>query len=537
MSGIVEDDHGSWDAIVIGTGMGGGLAGRRLSELGKRVLFLEQGHAVDSRTAPTAALLEDPAERMLAGRWPHRFATSVDEVKLDQFPALGCGVGGSTLLYAAALERLERHDLEPLPDLAHPTGGWPISYDELAVHYEAAERMLNVRGTRNPLSDGHSAMDRPPPMREADAVLMADLARAGMQPYRLHVGLGYKPGCAECLGAPCAIACKSDARSCGVDPALALGAELRTEAEVLRLEADATRVTGVVYRQGERRVRVRAPVVILAAGTLGSAPLLLRSSSPRWPAGLANGSGLVGCNLMFHVDDWLAIWPSRPGSHSGPAKTIASRALYLHDGVRLGFLHSTGLSASYGNILMFLQQWFDRSPGRAFRALRPFLRVPAKVAEKLFGSATILGLIIDDLPYPENRLELDESDPSRVVIHYRFHDELRERAAKGRQLLGQMLGENRKFWLWPQAILNWGHPMGTCRFGDDPASSVLDRNCKAHELDNLYVVDASFMPTGGGVNPSLTIAANAVRVAEAIARRHELAEPVTPAQPAAVAYA
>jgi choline dehydrogenase-like flavoprotein len=215
----------------------------------------------------------------------------------------------------------------------------------------------------------------------------------------------------------------------------------------------------------------------------------------------------------------VAVWPSKPGSQAGPAKTIASRALYLRDGIRLGFFHSTGLSASYGNILMFLHQWFDRGPLRSIRLLKPFLRLPAMVAEKLFGSATILGLIIDDLPYPENRLELDAGDPSRVRIHYRFHDELRQRAAKGREAVRQMLHENRKFWLWPQAILNWGHPMGTCRFGDDPATSVLDRNCKAHELDNLYVVDTSFFPSSAAVNPALTAMANALRVGDHLCDR------------------
>lgn len=513
----VVEDRGSWDVVIIGTGMGGGVVGRRLTELGKRVLFLEKGHLVEPGSAPDDALLVDPAARLQAGHWPDRFDASIDNDMMSLYAALGCGVGGSTLLYSAALERLERHDVEPLPNLPHPTGGWPISFDELTRYYVEAERMLRVRGTVDPRSREAPAIVRPPPMRDSDAVLMSDLARAGMQPYRLHVGIAYKPGCQECGGMPCPRACKSDAKSCGVDPALALGAELRTNADVERIEADETRVTGVIYSDGERRIRVTAPVVILAAGTLGSAPLLLRSRSAHWPKGLANGSGLVGRNLMFHADNWLAVWPSGKASTDGPAKTIGSRGLYLHEGTRLGMLQATGLSAGYGNILMFLYLWFDKSPFRALRPLRPFLRIPAKIAAKLFGSATILAFLIEDLPYPDNRLEIDGDGGSRVRIHYRFRTELLERVAKSRKLFRRMLNRNRMFWLQPQAILNWGHPMGTCRFGDDPASSVLDRNCKAHALDNLYVVDGSFMPTGGGVNPSLTIAANAIRVADEIA--------------------
>jgi choline dehydrogenase-like flavoprotein len=517
----IEDDGGSWDAIVIGTGMGGGMAGRRLAEHGLRVLFLEKGHAIDRESTPEAALLEGPADRMLAGHWPDRFATTIDDERADIYAALGCGVGGSTLLYSAALERMERHDLESQPGLPHPTGGWPVSFDEMTPYYEQAERHLMVRGTVDPRCGEPACMDRPPPMRAMDAVLMSDLARAGMEPYRMHVGIAYKPGCGECLGSPCPRACKSDANLCGVQPALSAGAELRTGASVERIEADDARVTGVVYRQSNSSLhRVTAPTVIVAAGTLGSAALLLRSQSPIWPNGLANGSGHVGRNLMFHADDWLAVWPSSKANSNGPAKTIASRALYLHGRERIGMLQSTGLSAGYGNILIFLYVWFDKSAFRALRFIRPLLRVPAKVAAKLFGSATILALIIEDLPYEDNRIELDPRDPSRTVIHYRFRDELRERCCKARELLQAKLGASRRFWLRNRAILNWGHPMGTCRFGDDPANSVLDRDCKAHGLENLYVVDGSFMPTGGGVNPSLTIAANALRVADVIAGRH-----------------
>jgi hypothetical protein len=258
--------------------------------------------------------------------------------------------------------------------------------------------------------------------------------------------------------------------------------------------------------------------------------LLLASRSPLWPRGLANGSGLVGRNLMLHANHWVAVWPTRKASPQGPAKTVASRGLYLKDGVRLGMIQSSGLSAGYGNILMFLYAWFDRSRIRILRPLRPLLRIPAKVAEILFGSATVMTIMLEDLPYPDNRVEPDPSSPSGVTIHYRMHEELNNRARMAARSFRSALARNRMFWLLPQAQLNWGHPMGTCRFGTDPATSVLDPQCKAHELDNLYVVDASFMPTGGGANPSLTIAANALRVADAIAAR--LAASSAEAQPA-----
>jgi choline dehydrogenase-like flavoprotein len=512
----VHDDREDWDAIVVGTGMGGGMAGRRLTEQGLRVLFLEKGDTLAPMERQIAPAGNDPTERQSRGLWPDLFGTSVDDIDADLSMSIGCGVGGSTLLYAAALERLARDDIDATGDRPHPTGGWPIAYDELVPYYRLAERWLRVHGTTIPGENDAEELLRPPPMRASDAVLMQDMAAAGLAPYRLHVGIAYKPGCKECLGVPCPIGCKSDSKTCGVDPALGAGATLVTGADVVRLEADATRVTGLIYRRAGKLHRVRAPIVILAAGTMRSAPLLLGSRSAAWPEGIANRSGVLGRNLMFHVDNWFAIWPSRKAEGQGPTKTIGSRQLYRADGLRLGMIQATGLSAGYGNILTFLYNRFDASRWRALRPARPFLRVPAKVAEKLFGTATILTMLVEDLPYLHNRLELDAKSPSGVRVHYRTPEELRTRARASRSLLKRAFPNSRLFWLSADALINWGHPMGTCRFGNDPASSVLDRDCKAHGIDNLYVVDGSFMPTGGGVNPSLTIAANAIRVADRI---------------------
>jgi len=508
-----------WDVVVVGTGMGGGMAGRRLAEAGLSVLFVEKGVASARAYRDGDNDLSTPEERLPIGRGGHRFGLRVDDDDRNFYPAIGVAVGGSTTFYSGSLERLEPHDVDDDPAVPHPTGGWPIRYAELRPYYEMAERWLHVLGTRDPLGEAvPEAMKRPPPMRPQDAQLMQDFAAAGLAPYRLHVGIAYKPGCAECLGIPCPKACKQDARTCGVEPAVAAGATVLTEAEVLRVEADAEHVTGVVVRHGGHEERHHGRIVVLAAGTMGTAPLLLASANEHWPSGLANGSGLVGRNLMFHADDWVAVWPSRKLGGTGPAKSVASRALYSNGGERLGMIHSTGLSAGYGNILQFLNGWFDASPLRRIRFLRPLMRVPARVAAVLFGSATILAFIVEDMPYAENRLEPDPAREAGATIHYRFKPELIRRTRRARALLRERLGK-RLFFLNAQAVLNFGHPMGTCRFGDDPATSVLDRDCRAHGIDNLYIVDGSFMPTGGGVNPSLTIAANAIRVADRIVER------------------
>ncbi|NJC34609.1 choline dehydrogenase-like flavoprotein [Sphingomonas jejuensis] len=508
-----------WDVIVVGTGMGGGMAGRRLAEAGLSVLFIEKGVASAREYRDGDNELESPDERLAIGRVAHRVGLKIDDDDRDFYPAIGVSVGGSTTFYSGSLERLEPHDVDDDPARPHPTGGWPIRYAELKPYYDVAERWLHVLGTRDPLGEAvPDEMRRPPPMRPQDAQLMQDMAAAGLSPYRLHVGIAYKPGCAECLGVPCQRACKQDARNCGVEPAIAAGAAMMTQAEVVRIKADDARVTGVWVRQGGREERHRGRVVVLAAGTMATAPLLLESANAHWPNGLANASGLVGRNLMFHADEWVAVWPSRRMNGAGPAKSVASRALYSAGGERLGMIHSTGLSAGYGNILQFLYGWLEASPLRRVRPLKPFMRIPAKIAARLFGSATILSFIIEDMPYPDNRLELDASREGGVTVHYRFRPELTRRARLARTLLRERLGR-RLFFLNKAAVLNFGHPMGTCRFGDDPATSVLDRDCRAHGIDNLYVVDGSFMPSGGGVNPSLTIAANAIRVADRIVER------------------
>lgn len=505
-----------WDVIVVGTGMGGATIGHALAAKGFRVLFLEKGPAQIEVTPDSS---EDPAERQRGGRWPDRAICEVDGRTSETFLALGSGPGGSTLIFGAAMERFERSDFDDSPELPHPTGGWPIRYDDFAPWYERAETLYGVKGTRDPLSDPlPPGMKRPAPARQQDQLFMQDFAADGLHPYRLHVGMAFKPGCLECIGTICPMRCKSDARAICLDPAIeTYGATLRADCDVTRIVAEGAQVTGVEYlHRGETHL-ARGRAVILAAGTYRSAPLLLLSKSAEWPDGIGNQNDLVGRNLMFHSTDWIAIWPRRRGAGWGFGKTIGLRDLYSHEGKRLGSIQSTGLSAEYGNVLMFLRQWFDRSAFRNLTILRPFLRIPAKIATKLFGSATMFAMIMEDIADRENRLLADPERPGRIVIKYRTSEDMRARTALGRRLVKERLGGFRKYYLQHDLNVDLGHPTGACRFGTDPASSVLDIDCRVHGTDNLFVVDGSFMPSSGGTNPSLTIAANALRVAEAVA--------------------
>jgi choline dehydrogenase-like flavoprotein len=278
-------------------------------------------------------------------------------------------------------------------------------------------------------------------------------------------------------------------------------------------------VTGVVVKQNGDAYTLRSRVFVLAAGGYFTPVLLLRSESEFWPQGLANSSGLVGRNLMFHASDFIAFWPRRKCSRLGPNKTIALRDLYNVDGRKLGEFQSTGLTAGYPNVLYALRLLFDQSRLNRLTPLRQFLRVPAYVASRFFGLATVFATIVEDFPYAHNRVVVDESRPSGMRFEYSVSQEFRDRVLEMRRRLREQLSSLRSIPMNVGVALNYGHPCGTCKAGGDPVTSVVDKDCKAHDLDNLYVVDSSFMPTSGGTNPGLTIAANAMRVADAIDRK------------------
>ncbi|MDR5652161.1 GMC family oxidoreductase [Ruixingdingia sedimenti] len=510
-----------WDVIVIGAGMGGGIAGRRLAEAGLNVLFIDRG-PMGPRAEEQALSTEiaDPAARLIRGYWPDPLDAGVAGRQDRFFGALGAGAGGSSVFYAASLERPARHDFEDAPGLPHPTGGWPVGADAFAPWFRQAETLLNLAGTPDPLSPGEDAALRaPPPLSPAGAALEGAFRARGLHPYRMHVGIGYGPDCRECIGHKCPRPCKMDGRSAGVEPALATGrAEWLGGCLVTALHADAGRVRAVEVRRGAEVLRLRARAFVLAAGGLGSPALLLASRSELWPDGVANRSGMAGRNLMFHLNERIAIWPpGRHGPDTGPRKSLALRDFYAVEGQRFGLFQAMGLTASYGNIVQFLNDRFDRSALRRLRVLREFTRIPALIAARMLGEAHVYVGILEDLPYADNRVRVPAA-PGAIGFDYRFAPELLARRRLYRRHIRRGLGGLRSLFLTFEPELNIGHPCGTLRFGIDPARSVLDPECRAHGVANLYVADSSFMPTATGVNPSLTIAANALRTADALVR-------------------
>jgi len=305
-----------------------------------------------------------------------------------------------------------------------------------------------------------------------------------------------------------------------LEPALVrYGARLLDQCEVLRLEADRDRVTGVLCRWHGRELTLRAETIVLAAGALESPRILLESVSPAWPAGLANDSGLVGRNLMRHYTDLYAVFPKRQRRPDSSRKQIAWNDLYLTGKEKLGTFQSFGALPPTASLIADIEKDLQDAGARVrlalFRLARPFVR---GFLRWLSVRCVILASLMEDLPYPDNRVAQPETrtpEGPRLSIEYRISDHDRRRIRIFRSRVREILKPYR-FFRFPQAENNkrLAHVCGTCRFGEDPRSSVLTPDNRAHGVNNLYIVDSSFFPSSGGTNPALTIAANALRLAD-----------------------
>lgn len=542
---IAEDpERTEWDVAVVGTGMGGATVGHALARLGHRVLFLEKGHYLHGElgvhrdgaapSRPGGDLDNRPEARLRRGWWPLPLQGATSFGKMDFFAPLGCGSGGSTTLYAAALERLRPVDFRPRANFPGVTDStlpeaWPISYEDLRPYYRRAEELYRVRGTHDPLNpDRDCFLLEPPPLSERDQHFFESFGRLGLHPYRVHAGYEFLPGCEQCAGSLCPRACKNDAARICLVPALAEhSARILPRCEVVGLEAGASEVKRVLCRHDGRDVAIRARIVVLAAGAFMTPILLLNSKSEAWPDGLANRSGMVGRNLMLHAGDFIVVRPTERLSTAGPQKSMSLNDFYLSDGEKLGAFQTLGAAISTGGIMRYLRsqaqrdrRWWRRlaSPRPVWwqKLSSPFIRAVASIARYRFMNAAIWATIIEDLPYHDNRVVPDPDARNGMRFEYTYTDELKNRVRSFRRKLSEKLAPHRILFLSDEDNINYGHVCGTCRFGDDPATSVLDANNRAHDVSNLYAVDASFFPSSGGTNPSLTIAANALRVAEAI---------------------
>ena len=497
-----------WDVIVVGTGMGGATVGHALAKRGLSVLFLEKGR--DIVAAPSAHAAE--ASRTDQGWWPVPITERRADGRFDRFDApIGCAVGGSSIHYAAALERMAPSDFDALTTAGQSVPAWPVPFDAFEPFYRHAEALYRV-----PQDDEATADAR---LSEWDRALRDAMRANGLHPKPLQVAMRYDRDCEECVGRICPRRCKMDARTACLDEALRESrCRLIDDCDVQALDADASRVRVVrAMRRGEA-LALRARVVVLAAGALHSPQILLRSRNAHWPNGLANSSDQVGRNLMFHTADIYALWAPRRFDRRGrQKKALSIRDFYVRGGRRLGYVQSMGLDAGRGEIAGFLKDSLRRHGIRNELLLKLLVKIPSHAGAWLFGEASVFAAMSEDDPDPDNRIELAPNEPDGAAFRYRIADDLRQRADALFAEFTRHVRPWRVVRVSRTLTMNHGHPCGTCRFGTDPATSVLDPNCRAHDLANLFVVDASFMPRSGAINPSLTIAANALRTAAPIA--------------------
>jgi choline dehydrogenase-like flavoprotein len=522
-----------WDVIVVGTGMGGATTGYELARNGKNVLFIEKGKflylSADRGDGKRDINWNDEQDsRLSRGCWPLPIEGKTSFGDTAFFAPLGSGTGGSTSLYAAQLERLLLSDFEPRgnhPKITDSTlpERWPIAYKNFVDYYRRAEDMYRVRGTQDPLNfDAQSHLLEPPPLSVRDQALHDSFLEIGLNPYRAHVACEFLANCEECGGVLCPRECKNDAgRTCLMPALKQYGARILSECEVLRFEADTTTIKSVICKLNGREIALKGKIVVLAAGCLFTPVLLLNSKSALWPNGLANSSGYVGRNLMWHATDFIAIRPKRSLSTIGPKKALSLNDFYISDGVKLGNLQSVGVPVTSEYVYSFLRSKFQKAPKWQQIFVQQFLlHWVAQAAAFYFRSTAVFATITEDLPYLENRVIVAPDAKNGMRFEYKYTEDLRSRSTIFRKKITTLLKSKYKiFVLTGRNNINFGHACGTCRFGSDPITSVLNSDNRAHDIQNLYVTDASFFPSSGGTNPSLTVAANAIRVAEVINRQ------------------
>jgi choline dehydrogenase-like flavoprotein len=514
-------DH--FDVIIIGSGAGGGTLLHRLAPSGKRILVLERGPFL-------------PREK---DNWSYHGSfkyysseTMYNKAGGEIRPGFCYYVGGNTKVYGAALFRLRERDFEQFRHGDGLSPEWPLKYRDWQPYYDEAEVLYQVHGKagEDP-TDPPRTKDYPfPPISHEPRIKeVFEILRArGMKPYPAPMGIRINQAmmhlsecirCDTCDGYPCLVGAKSDAEVSAVRPALnEPNITLVTEAKVLRLHTNPSgrEITAVVAEvKGEQAV-FTGDLVVVSCGAVNSSALLLRSANDKHPRGLANNSsGLVGRNLMKHVLGSLVGVSTLKPNPSKFQKTMAINDFYWGE---------PGYDFPMGNIQLMGKTVIE--------GLRGYEEKYAPLTiEEVAKNSIDWWLTTEDLPDPNNQVRVEGDQ--RIVIDYMENngepfDRLVERwkgilkeIGCGCHIVPQAnyFAPKSGYFTTKMPMHSLGHQVGTCKFGEDPGTSVLDLNCRAHDVDNLYVVDGSFFVSSGAVNPTLTIIANALRVGEHLLER------------------
>lgn len=512
----MNNEH--YDVIIIGTGAGGGTLANALAPSGKKILVLERGTFLPKEKAnwdSTEIYAKD------------RYRTS--EIWYDKNgkpvrPFTHYYVGGNTKFYGSALYRLRERDFEKVIHKGGISPEWPLKYPDFAPYYDRAEKLYEVHGKRGlDPTDPPSSEDYPFPAISHEPYMERihyALKDRGLHPAYQPLGIKLNEvnrlfsaclRCDTCDGFACLVDAKADADVNGVRPAITYpNVTLMTEAKVLRLHTSRSgrEVTGVETEITGKRQIFSGDIVVVACGAINSAVLLLKSANDKHPNGLANSSNLVGRNYMMHKLAFIVALTVRPKSIVY-SKTLSVNDFYWGD---KDFDYPMGNVQSLGTITT------DRAAanGPSF--------VPKVIYKTIADRAIGWLLMTEDLPDPNNRVYVKGE---KIYLEYTNNNEeaykrlikrwIRVlRSIEPRNDIGSL---SLYLTTANMSLKDVGHQCGTCRFGEDPKTSVLDLNCRTHDVDNLYVVDGGFFPSSAAVNPTLTIIANALRVGEHLLER------------------
>ncbi len=513
----------SYDVIIIGSGAGGGTLVRHLAPSGKRILLLERG----------GWLAREPQNWSAAEVFVENHYVSSDtwydgDGKPFQ-PQVHYYVGGATKLYGAALYRMRKEDFGELRHHGGTSPAWPIPYEAMEPYYTKAEQLYEVHGARGedptepPASAPypHPAVSHEPRIQQ----LADDFAARGLHPFHAPCGVLLREDnmpysacvrCSTCDGFPCLVHAKSDAEVHGVRPALEHpNVTLLTGATALALHTNSagSAVTEVVVQRDGARETYAGDIVVVSCGAANTAKLLLASATDKHPNGLANGSDQVGRNYMFHNSQAVLAISKEPNP------TVFQKTLGVND----YYFAGDAWEFPMGNI-----QMVGKSVPEMYRGEKPLITKLAPFGlslKEVAEHAVDFWLSTEDLPRPENRVSLNH-DGNVTLCYKPSNDDARDRLLEQlRSLLGHLgMHEHHLIPRWAYLdnkipVAGVAHQAGTCRFGSDPASSALNNDCRAHELDNLYVVDTSVFPSISAVNPALTAMANALRVGDHLLER------------------
>lgn len=506
-----------YDIIIIGSGAGGGtLAYHLSSNTNKKILLLERGDYLPREKENW------DSKSVFVERKYDANEMWVDKEGKPFRPGIHYFVGGNTKVFGSALMRFREKDFGEITHHGGVSPAWPINYTDLAPYYTQAEKLYHVHGLRgsDPFEPPEKEPYAYPPVQHEPRIqeLSDDLKKLGHQPFPMPLGIlldesnPHESPCIKCStfdGFPCLVNGKADAQVIAVDPALKKNKNLtlltNSYVEKLVTNSSGTEVKEVHVKRGDKTEVYEADIVVVSCGAVNSAALLLRSANKQHPDGLANSSGHVGRHYMCHNNTAFMALSTKPNP------TKFQKTLGISD----FYFGAEGWEYPLGLI-----QMLGKSDAEMLKGDAPPL-TPDKILSTMASHSLDFWLTTEDLPDPNNRVTVGSD--GTLHLHYtpNNQDSHKQLVSKLKGMLNHIGCENK---LIPSSvylkkkipIAGVAHQCGTVRFGLDPKTSVLDVNCKAHGVNNLYVVDGSFFVSASSVNPALTIMANALRVGDHI---------------------